>query len=242
MAIPTLSRTAALGHVSQAEELEHFAALRDSTDPHDAEQAMRLADELIQEFMGLVGAAVRKWRAKMPAAAAITGFDDLRAAGTGGLWEALLLFDPEQGTPFVGFASRYIGWAMSAEIRRADFLKKDARTEVQRAWRAVSALENRLGRAATEEEAANASGVGVGRYRQLQAWDQRSLTAELTDPLVNYLSGSGGGDPLERLCAVEEALEEMPTDDAEIAHSVRQIRQAVESIKGYFEGDLKGAA
>ena len=58
---------------------------------------------------------------------------------------------------------------MSAEIRRADFIKKDARAEVQRSWRAVAALENRLGREATEGEAPRASGVSISRYRDLCA-------------------------------------------------------------------------
>ena len=67
------------------------------------------------------------------------------------------------------------------------------------------------------------------------------MTAELTDPLVNYLSGCDGSDPLERLCAVEEALEELPTDDCEITEAVAEIGHAVENIKGYFE-HLQGAA
>ena len=118
MATPTLTKFRTVMTVTQEQKLERFVFLRDSSNPLEAEQAMRLAEELIEQFMPLVGAAVRKWRAKMPKAATITGFDDLRAAGIGGLWEALLEFDPEQGTPFVSFAARHIGWAMSAEIRR----------------------------------------------------------------------------------------------------------------------------
>ncbi|MDN5698480.1 MAG: hypothetical protein L0G70_10980, partial [Rubrobacter sp.] len=76
---------------------------------------------------------------------------------------------------------------------------------------------------------------------ELCEWNQRALTAELTDPLVNYLSGSDD-DPLTSLCAVEEALEELPTEDGDIASSVREIGQAVENVKSYFEGELEGAA
>ena len=235
----------ALATATDERNLQRFISLRDSTDPFEAEAAMRLAGELIDRYMPLVGAAVNRWRAKMPKATTIVDSDDLRSTGAEGLWNALLEFDPQRGTPFVNFACRHIGWAMSAEVRRGDFLKRDIRREVQRSWRAVSALENRLGRTATDSEAAEASGVSVARYRDLCKWDQRGLTAELTDPLINYLSGSSGSDssgsdPLERLCAVEEALDEMPTEDGEIAASVREIGQAVENIKGYF--DMEGAA
>lgn len=244
MTTPTLTKQASLttanARATQHQKLQKFIALRDSYDPDDAEQALRIAGELIEEFMGLVGAVIRKWRARMPRAITIIGYEDLRAAGTGGLWKALLDFDPEQGAKFTTFASNYISWTVIEEMRRADFLKDNGRRKVQRSWRAVSALENRLGREAAESEAAQASGVSVSRYRDLCAWEQRALTAELTDPLVNYLYDSDGSDPLERICAVEEALEELPTDDSEIASSVREIGQAVASIKGYF--DMEGAA
>lgn len=246
MAAPTLTTkqaavTTANARAIQEQKLQKFLALRDSTDPEDAEQALRMAEELIEEFMGLVGAVIRKWRARMPKAITIIGYEDLRAAGTGGLWKALLDFDPEQGTKFTTFASNHISWAVTEEMRRADFLKDNGRRKVQRSWRAVSALENRLGREATEGEAAKASGVNIARYRELCEWEQRAMIAELTDPLINYLSGSDGDDPLERLCAVEEALEELTTTDDEINEAVAEIGQAVENIKGYFE-HLEGAA
>lgn len=241
MATPTLTNRATVttANATEEERLQHFAGLRDSSDPLDAEQAMRISEELIERFMPLVGAAVRSWRAKMPSGIHSIGFEDLRAAGTGGLWKALLAFDPAQGATFVQYANRYIHGEMGTEIRRAGFVKDNMRRELQRTYRAVSSLENRLGREASEEEAAEASGVSIQRYRELCLWDRRSVTSELTEPVLNYLSSSEG-DPLDRLCAVEEALEELPTDDTEIAHSVREIGQAVASIKGYF--DMEGAA
>lgn len=245
MATPTLTTTPrnVTTAATDEEKLERFVALRDSYDPSDAEAAMRLADELIGRYMPLVGAVIRKWRARMPRAITIIGYEDLEAAGTGGMWKALLNFDPDQGAKFTTFASNHISWAVADEMRRADFLKVGGRREVQKSWRAVSALENSLGREATEAEAATATGVSVGRYRQLCAWERRAVAAELTDPLINYLSGSNGGDPLEKLCAVEEALEELParaTQDDEVAAAVREIGGAVESVKGYF--DMEGAA
>lgn len=227
--------TTAKARANDQQNLERFVVLRDSTDPTDAEQALRMSEELIGRYMPLVGAVIRKWRARMPRAITIIGYEDLEAAGTGGLWKALLGFDPERGTKFTTFASNHISWAVADEMRRADFLRMDGRRKVQRSWRAVSALENRLGREATEGEAAQASGVSVARYRQLCEWQQRAMTAELTEPLVNYLSGSDGSDPLERLCAVEEALEELTTTDYEITEAVAEIGQAVENVKGYFE-------
>lgn len=220
--------------------LARFAELRDSHDPHDAEQAMRLADWLVERYMPLVGAKLRKWRAKMPGGLSMTGMDDLEATGMEGLWEALLCWSVDTEQSFVSFASTRIGWAMSAEVRRGDAVKDHARREILRSWRAVSSLENRLGREATEEEAAQASGVSVERYRQLLIWDRRSLSARLTEPLENYLSGSDKSDPLERLCAIEEALEALEEHDRDIRDAALEIGIAVENVKGYF--GMEGAA
>lgn len=244
MTTPTLTNRATVttANATEEERLQHFAGLRDSSDPLDAEQAMRISEELIERYMPLVGAAVRKWRAKMPRGLHSIGFEDLRAAGTAGLWKALLAFDPGRCPSFIRYANRYIYGEMGTEIRRAGFVKDNMRRELQRTYRVVSSLENRLGREATEEEAATASGVSVQRYRDLCLWDRRSITSELTEPVLNYLSGSDD-DPLNSLCAVEEALEALAEDsggDPEIAYSVREIGEAVENVKDYF--DMEGAA
>lgn len=230
----------AMKSTTEQEQLARFAELRDSYDPFEAEQAMRLADQLVERYMPLVRAAVRRWRAKMPGGIASIGFDDLKSAGAGGLWKALLYFDPARGVPFARFASIHIHGEINEEVRRADFVQDKVRREIQRSWRAVSSLENDLNRAATEEEAAQASGVSVERYRNLCLWDLRSLTAELTEPVERFLKGSSGADPLERLCAIEEALEGIGEDDQEIKETVEQIGIAVENVKGYFS--MEGAA
>ena len=251
MAAPTLSSRPGIATPANAparasetdeQKLQRFVCLRNSSNPHDAEAAMRLSEELIEQYMPLVGAAVRKWRAKMPGAMTSIGFDDLRAAGAGGLWKALLYFDPARGTPFARFASIHIHGEINEEVRRADFVQDKVRREIQRSWRAVSSLENRLNREATEEEAARASGVSVERYRNLCLWDRRSLAARLTEPMENYLCGTDTSDPLQRLCAIEEALESLDEDDHRVEQAVREVGIAVENIKGYFEGTLEGAA
>lgn len=221
-------------NMTDEEKLARFAELRDSYNPHDAERAMRLADQLVEQYMPLVGAAVKRWQARIPAAAQMLGFDDLRSAGMSGMWEALLRFDPAKETPFPCFASARISGAISDEIRHADFVKDNARREIQRSWRAVSSLENRLNREATEEEAAQASSVSVERYRNLCLWHLRSFTAELTDPVERFVTGTGGADPLERLCAIEEALEGLGENDQEIKEAAEEIGVAVENVKGYF--------
>lgn len=224
----------AVQNMTDEERLAHFAALRDSSNPHDAEEAMRLAEGLVQRYMPLVGNVLRKWRERMPAGLRMIGFDDLEAAGMRGLWEALLKYDPQQEKHFAPFATARISWVVSAEVRNADLLKVKARREVQRMWRAVSSLEKSLGREATEDEAARAAGVSVARYRELRGWERRSITATLTEPLAMYLCGTEG-DPLERLCVAEEALEELGEDDREISEAAQEIGVAVESIKGYFD-------
>lgn len=204
MIAPTPRLTgAALRRATDEEKLARFFALRESNDWRDAEECLGIGGELVRSYRPLVLRATRgkAGRAKRDLAAVLDR-KDREAAAYAGLWKALLTYDPARGGEFDGYAFDKVRWAMVDQVRGLDMISKYARAEVQRTYWAADRLRERLGREATDEEAAVEAGVNVERYRQHRIWEERSYVAALTEPLEWYLAAEGG-DPLERLCAIE---------------------------------------
>ena len=61
-------------------------------------------------------------------------------------------YDPDQGNTFAAYATTRIRGAILDELRRMDWCPRRARARARKIKEAINALEQRLGRAATEEE------------------------------------------------------------------------------------------
>ena len=83
-------------------------------------------------------------------------FDDLVAAGNLGLLHALRRFDPSRGKRFETFAEFRIRGAILDELRRYDFVARNARMKVKRVQSCVRQLTANLGRPPSEDEVADA--------------------------------------------------------------------------------------
>ena len=219
---------------TQGEKLARFLELRDANDWRDAEESLKIADDLVKSFRSIVRYVLGLRRASTipPSLRAVIDREDLEAVGHEALVKALWTFDPDGVGEFSGYAIGKIRWAMVHEVRDRHMLSTTAKTVTTRSRRAAEELSKRLGRDATEEEAARAAGIAVAVYRKHRAWEERSAVGAITEPVERYLS-CAEGDPLERLCAIEEALEELG-EDAEIAEAAEEVREAVESVKAIF--------
>lgn len=80
--------------------------------------------------------------------------DDLINAGVVGLIEAHNNFDPTKGVKFESYASMRIRGSILDELRAIDWAPRSTRAKSRQVERAISALENRLGRSPSEEEVA----------------------------------------------------------------------------------------
>ena len=81
--------------------------------------------------------------------------DDLVSAGVVGLLEAMERFEPSRATDFAVYAEFRIKGAMLDELRRADYLARDTRTQVKKIEQATIALTQSLGRLPQETELAD---------------------------------------------------------------------------------------
>jgi RNA polymerase sigma factor FliA len=123
-----------------------------------------LRDELITEYAPLVRFVVG--RLGIPQTSLLEA-DDLVSYGIIGLINAIGRFDPSRGVRFEAFATARIRGAVIDQLRVLNWLPRSAVARVRQIETALATLEQRLGRPAKEQEAAQEVGVSIERYRQM---------------------------------------------------------------------------
>ena len=93
--------------------------------------------------------------------------DDLIQVGMIGLLEAAQQFDTSQGVLFETFASQRIRGAMLDELRRIDWLPRQARRNAKQIEQALTALEQEFGRAPHESEVAERLEMSIDEYQSM---------------------------------------------------------------------------
>ncbi len=105
--------------------------------------------ELIERYLPLVRNVVDRIKLTLPSH---IDADDLYSVGVTGLIAAVRNYDPEQGNTFASYAAMRIRGAILDELRRMDWCPRRTRARARKLKEAINALEQRLGRAATEDE------------------------------------------------------------------------------------------
>lgn len=93
--------------------------------------------------------------------------DDLIHAALIGLFDALEKFDHSRGTKFETYAIWRIKGAVLDELRALDWASRSTRRRAREIERACQHLDQKLGRAASEEEVATALGIPLASYMRL---------------------------------------------------------------------------
>jgi len=104
---------------------------------------------LIERYLPLVRNVVDRIKINLPAHVDV---DDLYSVGVMGLIAAVKKYDPEQGHTFAGYASMRIRGSVLDELRRLDWCPRRARAKAKKLKESINELEQKLGRAASEEE------------------------------------------------------------------------------------------
>ncbi len=125
-----------------------------------------LRDELITAYAPLVRFVVG--RMGIPPTTMLD-FEDLMGYGMIGLINAIDRFDLSRAVRFEAFATPRIRGAVIDQLRQLNWLPRTAMTRVRQLETTLAQLEQRLGRPAREEEAAEELGVSTDRYRQMLA-------------------------------------------------------------------------
>jgi RNA polymerase sigma factor FliA len=100
-------------------------------------------------------------KAKLPASVEL---DDLIQAGMMGLLDAINRYEDTHGAQFETYASQRIRGSMLDELRSADWLPRSVRKNMRDIETAINQLEQKLGRAPSENEIAKKLDVSLDDY------------------------------------------------------------------------------
>ncbi len=174
--------------------------------------------ELVEQHAALVRRIALHLAARLPANVDI---DDLCQAGMIGLLEAARSFDPGAGASFETFAGIRIRGSMIDELRRGDWAPRSVHRRMREVAAATHAVEQTLGRDASEAEIAEFAGMTVQQYQKTLADATRcqvlSMQIDNGDDEESTIDIAGpGSDPLASLeegdfrAALVEAVEGLP--------------------------------
>jgi RNA polymerase sigma factor for flagellar operon FliA len=128
-------------------------------DPHQRE-------DLILRYAPLIKLIVNRIALRLPPC---VDTEDLVNAGVIGLMDAMEKYDPMRGTSFKTYAEFRIKGAILDELRSLDWFPRSVRQKVNRLESAYVQLERQLGRAATDEEVAEALNIDLDEFYETLA-------------------------------------------------------------------------
>ena len=121
-------------------------------------------EALIARHLPLLKTTVDRMRIYLPPTLEM---DDLYSVAFTGLASAARKFDPAHGVPFSAFATLHIRGAVHDELRRMDWTPRTIRDKAKKFAESISALEQRLGRPALDEEVCDELALDRDEYEQL---------------------------------------------------------------------------
>lgn len=121
-------------------------------------------DELILAYTPLIKYIASRLASRLPPQVA---FDDLVSSGIIGLIDAIDKFDLSKNVQFKTYAEFRIRGAMLDELRSLDWVPRSVRRKATDLEHAYSKLEKKLGRPASDEEAAEEMDISLDNYYKL---------------------------------------------------------------------------
>jgi RNA polymerase sigma factor for flagellar operon FliA len=121
-------------------------------------------DEVITTYLPLVRRVVRRLAAGKPPHVEI---DELVSWGIEGLLDACKKYDPRKKAAFTTYAQFRIRGAILDRLRHNDWVSRGTRQKASRLEKAYRHLEGKLGRPATESEAAEELGLTLAAFQTL---------------------------------------------------------------------------
>jgi RNA polymerase sigma factor for flagellar operon FliA len=193
--------------------------------------------DLIERFLPLVRNVVDRIKLTLPQH---IDADDLYSVGVMGLISAVRKYDPTQGNTFAGYAAMRIRGGILDELRRMDWCPRRTRARARKLKESINAVEQKLGRAATEDEICKELGLTRKEYAKwldevrpvtFVALDQHAEGEESEGASLHELladeTNTTGRDNLER----EELLKILSQTMSELPDIPRKILAMY-----YFEG------
>lgn len=162
---------------------------------------------------------------------------ELIAAGSLGLVEAALRYDPERGVPFGRYAARRIRGAVLDAVRSADWAPRSTRQLARQADAAVQAFAARTGRTPSDDELADELGISAADLAEMRGRVHRGVVQSL-EPRAHQEEGA---NPLDRLFDRSEVGADEVLENEELRGYLRSAlehlpeRHRIVVIGHYFE-------
>ena len=121
-------------------------------------------NSLLTEHMPLVKRLAHHMKAKLPPSVEV---DDLVQAGMIGLLDAINRYEDNHGAQFETYAVLRIRGAMLDELRNSDWMPRSTRQNMRKVEAAMEALQQRLGRPASESEIAKSLKMSLADYQEM---------------------------------------------------------------------------
>ncbi len=145
----------------------------------------KLRDQLIMDYAPLIRFVAQRIASRLPSSIDI---DDLISAGVIGLMDAIEKYDPSRDNKFKTYAEFRIRGAILDELRSQDWVPRSVRDKAKKIERTYAELEQRFGRAVSDQELSDALGVSLEEYYNMVA-KVKAVTLlsvdELTGPNQN---------------------------------------------------------
>ena len=127
-------------------------------------QGLPDADDTMRKYAPLVKRIAHHMMSRLPPSVQI---EDIVQAGLIGLMDAIGRYEQAQGVLFETYATQRIRGAMLDELRANDWLPRGVRRTQRKIETTLARLEQKLGRAPGEREAAAELGVPLEEYQQM---------------------------------------------------------------------------
>lgn len=176
-------------------------------------------EELLQLYLPIVKSIVSRIKINLPPH---IEEEDLHSVGLAGLISALKKYDPSQQKSFGSYAAMRIRGAILDELRRMDWMPRNARTNFKRLRATVEELEQKLGRPASEEEVRN--------ELQLSPKDYEALMDEVRPISFLPLDHSASGDDSDETNLYDVIADDDLTSATDKMEKDEMIRMVAERI------------
>lgn len=170
----------------------------------DLGEQLKQYQPLVRKIAGHIGS-------RLPANVML---DDLIQEGMTGLLDALQRYKPQPNQSFEAYASMRIRGAIYDACRKEDILPRNQRDRIDELEKLTQRLTQQLGRLPSEQEVAEAAGLGMDDYHQVL--DNLVNVLPIDEVPENMLPTDPFADPLEKVSGhqflgqIVEVLKKLP--------------------------------
>jgi len=205
-------------HSKEDDEATYQLWVKYKSAPNNAQ----LREQLILKYLHLVRYVVSRLPITLPISIAT---EDLISFGTMGLMEAVERFDPERGLKFETYAVTRIRGSIIDQLRFQDWIPRGVRKRSRDLGEAMMRLEEKLGRAPTDEELAEELGVPKTKIQTILA-ESNNLMLSLDD----RYGGESSDSSFTLLDTVEDKNSPDPQGEFEAGELRRRLAEAIASL------------